>query len=899
MSWLGRLFRRESLERELEQELRFHVETRAAELRRSGMSEQDARRRALAEFGGVEPIKELARDARGTQWVSDIGQDVRYALRMLRANKAFSAAAVISLAIGIGANAAVFRVINSIVLRPLDVPRPNELFSIESSLAKTSRFSGPAYRRLADAGSGAELAAMTPPTDLQVLATDTSELTMSQLVSGTWFQAIGLAPSAGRLLAADDETGAEPVAVISDRLWTTKFGRSASAVGATIRVNNTACRVVGVAAPGFSGVYVGQPVDVWLPLGAQFAVHYRSNAAVDDADDEKPWLPQDGVAWLAVLGRRPASVSAAALGSALGVRYAQIAQDRAAAVSNVARRARLAGDTLTITPIPRGVSSLRTRMTPMLSVLMGMVGLVLLVACANLANLLLARGAARSREFSLRLSIGARRSRLVRQLLTESLTLAVIGGAVGLLLAWWGGVALLRMLTSASTAPTLALPIDWRVAGFGAAITLVTGVAFGLLPALRLSRPALVDAMKSGGRVVNSGRGGRVPIVKVLVAVQVAVSMLLLVGSLVFFQTFRNLMNIDAGYDRDSVVTARFDTRLAGYSEAQLPGVYARLIDAASRVPGVVSATLGRVGPATGSASTSGIQIPGVTSSDGAYFEVNEDQVGAGYIRTLGMRLLAGRDFDERDTDTSAKVAIINETMAKKWFEGTNPVGRTFNYGPDSDAVTIVGVVADARSAGLRQSVPPYAYYPLSQTPYAFVRNLYVRVAPGQVNGVIAELRRAVSAAAPEMAIREVVSLGELTERSIGNERLVSTLAAAFGVLGVLVAGLGLYGTIAYSVARRVNEIGVRLALGAAPGGVRWMVLRETIGLTLVGAAGGVLLTLPLAKAAESLVYGLSPRDPVTLAVSAGLVTIIGLIAGAVPAWRASRVNPTSALRAD
>lgn len=895
MSWFSRVFHRERLERELDKELQFHIEARTQELVRAGGSPIDSRRRALAEFGGVEPIKEQARDARGTRWISDIGQDVRYALRMLRANKGFAIAAVLSLALGIGANAAVFRVINDLLLRPLDVPKPSQLFILESSQFGGSLFSHPAYLKLVKAAPSATLGVMTRPGSMQVTINGSAELVSAQLVSASWFDMVQLPAETGRLFSAAEEAAAAPVVVISDAYCAKQFGRRADAINTVILVNNSPRTIIGVLPAGFTGVYVGSPTQIWMLVTAQHDVHYASNASNSNSDDTKPWVPQDGISWLAVMGRA-ADSGAAVIPAALSASYAQIVADRAKDIQRPERRAIALSDHLLVLPGARGTSDSRKQATPALTVLMGMVGLVLVVACANLANLLLARGAARSREFALRLSIGARRGRLVRQLLTESFTLSAIGGTVGLITAWWGSNWLVRVMAQGRTPPALS-PADWRIIAFGVGLTLVTGLGFGLLPALRLSRPELVDAMKSGGRVVGAGRRGKLPLVKALVAVQVAVSLLLLAGAMLFFQTFRNYVRVDAGFDRERVVTARFDTRLAGYTPAELPGVYARLLAEAAKIPGARSVSIGKVGPATGSATSSSVMFQGYAAAPTEDVVINEEFVGPAYLSTLGMRLIAGRDFAASDVAGGRKVAIINETAAKRFFANRNPIGMGFGY-DDISETEIIGVIRDARASGLRLAVPPMAYYAIAQVPTEYARNLYVR-ADGAVEPVSAALREAVHRAAPGLAVREVMTLGELSERTIAAERLVSDLTALFGLLGVLVASLGLYGTIAYSVARRTNEIGVRLALGASPSGVRWMVLKETLSLVAAGVVAGVILMLPLSQLLSSVLYGLSGRDPRTLALSSVVVLLVGLVAGAVPAWRASRVNPTAALRAD
>lgn len=899
LRWFWRLMRGPRLERELDRELRFHVDSRIDALQREGHSPTEARRLALAEFGGLEPIKEAARDARGTRWVGDFWQDLRYTRRVLWSAKGFTLAAVVSLGVGLGANAAVFRVMDSLMFRPLDVPAPEELVVIESSRAEESRFSFPAVTQLQDAMPDAALAAFTPVLRMQLDVTGVAQLTTTQLVSGTWFPLIGIDPQAGRLLEPSDTAGSgeAPVAVISDRLWNRQFGRNRTAVGSTINVNGVSCTVVGVTPAGFVGMTVETPVDVWLPLNLQHEVRHQSNASFDDADSEAPWMPQDGVAWLRVVARVPPAIEHDLAGQAWEVRYQQILQSRYADMDNEGRRTQLLDDHILVKDGGLGISDLRSRLSPALRVLMGMSAMVLLVACANLANLLLARGAVRRREFSLRLAVGARRGRLIRQLLTESLALAALGGMLGTAIAIWGAQALLRVVSSTSTPVPLHLPVDWRLLGLGIGMTMLTGLAFGVIPALRLSRAADVDALKTGGRVAGATTRRRFPLVRGLVAAQVALSLLLLVGAALFLQTFENLLRLDPGFDRESVISARFDTRLAGFEQEQLPALYERLVTEARRIPGVRTATVAVVGPATGAARISGVDVEGYEPPPDEGPSVYEDFVGDDYFETLGIQLLEGRVFDSRDRADGQPVAIINASMAKKYFGDTSPIGRGFGYGVPRQ-FEIIGVVADAKVNGQRDTVPAFAYYPLAQQPGEYAKNLYVRV-DSHPDAVLPQLARAVQVAAPGLAIREVVTLDELSERTVATEHMLARLSVVFGLIGTAVAVLGLYGTIAYSVARRTNEIGVRLALGASPAGVRRMVLRETAVLVGIGLAMGVILVVPLGRLAQNLLYGLGASDPRTILSVAAVVLAFGLLAGALPAWRAARVNPTAALRAD
>lgn len=897
--WLRRVWSTQRLDGELDKELRFHVDARTDDLIRDGYAPDEARRLALAEFGGFEPIREASRDARGTRWLSDIWQDLRYASRVMWSHKVFTAAAVLSLGVGLGANAAVFRVMDSLMFRPLPVPQADELFYLESTTAQESRVSHPAYLRLAAAAPHTTLAVATPITTMQVEVKGVAQLTSAQLVSGNWFDMLGVKPAAGRLLTPEDDRtdGREAVAVISDRMWTRSFARDPGIVGSTLMVNGAAMTVVGITPPGFGGVMVGSPVGLWVPVTAQPLVRHRSNVSNENADGDAPWVPQDGMSWLMTFGRLPSSADRDATMRAFADRYRQILDDRYASIQDPARKAELVSDRLLMKDGSQGLSSWRERLGPALQVLLGMSGLVLIVACANLANLLLVRGIARHREFALRLAIGARRGRLIRQLLVESLLLAFLGGALGLVVALWGSQLLLRVVSSTSTPVPLDLPIDWRVLGVGLTLSVLTGLVFGIVPALRLSRPEVGDALKLGARVISGTRRRTpFPVAKVLVAAQVALSFVLIVAAALFSQSFGKLVALDAGYDRESVISARFDTRLARFEPEQLPGLYDRLVTEVSAVPGVHSAALGVVGPATGSIQSSSIVIDGQPTSGSGQPVVDEEWMSVGYISTLGMRLVAGRDVDSRDHADGQRVAIVNEAFVRRNLSTVDPIGRQFSYGGDAPPITIIGVVADVRARGQREDVRPTVYYPLRQYPLAYVRNLYVRT-DTRADAMVSPITQAIQRAAPGLALREVVTLAQLSERTVATERMVSRLAAAFGALGVTVAVLGLYGAIAYSVARRTNEIGVRLALGAAPGSVSWLVIRETLVVVAAGVVAGVALVFPAGALAESLLFGLTVSDSRTLIVVSLCVALTGTAVGAIPAWRASRVNPLVALR--
>jgi predicted permease len=901
MNAFMRWFRRGTLERQLDTELAFHVDQETARLVDEGVAPVEARRRALARFGGVEPIKEQARDARGGRWLEALGQDVRYSIRMMRRSPGFTFAAVASLAIGIGANAALFSVADALVLRTLPVDRPDEL----SLLARAGysspnyRFSGPLYRRFVEAAPEAGLAAMHSAVRVQIRLDGAAELAVGQLVTGNWFDVLGVrAAQRGRLLTPADTTalGAAPVVVLSHAFWTQRFAASPAIVGSQIAVNGVALQIVGVAPRSFAGLTVGQRVDMWMPVTMQHELHDESDASIDDGDKSMPWLPQDGIAWLSVVMRAPDTAPRAALLARLDEVRRQAREQRVADVTDPDQRAFLRRERLEFVDASRGArGGLRDAFSAPLGVLMTTVAIVLLIGCANLASLLLARGTARGREIALRLALGANRGRIARQLLTESLTLAGLGGLAGLAVAAWGSHALLALASSTSTPIPLDVGLDARVLVFTLAVSLLTGVLFGVMPSIRLSGGRLADSMRAGARLAGDDAGGRLPWGRLLVAAQVALSLLLLVGAVLFLRTFRNLASADAGIDRSHIVSARFDPRLANVPQQAMPALHARLLDHASSLPGVRAAALALAGPLTGAARTSSFVIDGEAPRTGDAADAREDYITPQYFEVMGMRLLKGRAIRTDDVDPARPVAVVSEAFVRKFIGSRDPIGRWVGY-DDPPTIEIVGVVADAHVDGIRTAVPPILYHALAQRPDEIVRNLYVRT-DGDPAALKAALQRAVTAAEPGLAVREVVTLDELADRSIARERLVARLTAGFGLVAVFVACVGLYGTVSYSVARRTRELGVRVALGAAPGQVRWLVLRDTLRMVFFGSVAGIAAVLGLMGSLQTLVFGLSPRDPWTIAAATAGLTAMGLLAGLLPAWRASRVDPLTAIR--
>jgi predicted permease len=902
VGFLRRLVSGRRLDAELDRELRFHVEEETRRLSRE-FAPEEARRRALAAFGGFDPMREATRDARGVGWLEDFGKDLTLAARMIRRNPGFAATAILSVALGVGANAAIFSVTDALLRRPLPITRPEELhfLSLTADGQPAARFSGPAFQHLQAAVPEARLVAMTEPNRVQATLDNTARLIQGQLVTGNWFSMLGVGASVGRVLTPDDDrhaaSGAE-VVVLSHAFWDRTFGRNPAVVGTPLIINGEHLTIVGVADEAFTGLGVGETVDVWLPVSLQHQIRYRSNADINGGDRSQPWFSQTGISWLELAVRIPSATAASVTSRLLAVTRAEVERAAAEEKDAIAR-----ADILRMQPLlvagATGQSSLRDRFSRSLVVLAVTVALVMLIACANLASLLLARSSARAREFALRASIGARRGRLVRQMLTESLLLASVGGVLGLAVAWWGAHALLRLASSTSTPIPLAIVLDWRVVAFALAASVGTGLLFGLGPAVRLSRTDVRDALRPGTRVVGSHSASPWSLGRLLVIGQVALSLALLIGALLFVRTFDNLLSSDLGFDRSAVLGARFDATLANVPTTEWPAMRQRLTEAAQAVPGVTSVALALNGPLSNGVRTSNIQVEGQPALPARESEIREEYITPGYFTTIGTTRLAGRDFTGADDDHHPLVAVISEAMAKRFFGGENPIGKRFGY--DAKATTeIVGVVRDALMDGANEHAPVAAFYPLAQYPTESVRHVYVRTESGAVAATVpAALRAAIQRAEPRLAVSDVATLEELSRRGLSNSRMVSQLTTAFGLVAVLVACLGLYGTLSYAVSRRTKELGVRLALGSAPLAVCWIVLRDALWLVAIGCAAGLAVAWLGLKSITSLLWGLSPRDPATFGLATAAFLLVAGVAAAIPAIRASRVDPLTALRTE
>ncbi len=864
-----------------------------------------------------------------------LGKDLRFAVRMLGKSRAVTAVAVLSLALGLGGVTALFSLIDVVMLRRLPVADPGRLVSFQlDGGPNQDRFSYPMVRYAREHGRAlASLIAFTRETLLAVrvagaapegaeqaasadgglapggaggpggpVGESASESATGQLVSGNFFAALGVRPAFGRLLGPEDERveGGHPVAVLSHGYWRRRFASQPSVLGRVVTLNGAPFTVVGVAPPGFFGVLVGSAPDLFLPLMMQREIRYRNNASIyAQVDLDRPWVAEPHISFLHLIGRLRPGVPPAQARAEMDLLFHQLTAGAFAGADDRETRDELLKTRVQVLPAERGVSRLRGAFGQPLLILMGAAALVLLIACANIANLLLARAAGRRREMAVRMSIGAPRGRLVRQLLTESVLLAAAGGACGLLVAFWGRRLLLGM--AAIDPSTLALDggLDLRMLGFSAAATLCTAVLFGVVPALQATRLAIGEHLKAGGRTLQGDGAGRsrLPLGKLLVIGQVGLSLLLLIGAGLFLRSLGNLGQLQTGFRRDHLLLARINPRLLGLSDPQLIGLYDRLLDRAAALPGVRSASLSLFPLVGGSARTSSAQVPGYTPRRNESMEVQVMLVTPGYFDTVGMQLVEGRGIEPRDRAGSAAVAVINQAMARRFFPGGPAVGRRFGFGRRADETLIVGVVRDARINSLREPAPPAAFEPVAQQVDALT-DLEVRTA-GDPAAVAPALRRAIHEVEPNLLITAIVPLAEQIDRSLGTDAAVARLTAIFGLLALTLAGIGLYGVMAYGVTRRTNEIGLRMALGAHRATVLGLVLREAMALTAIGIAIGLPAALAAAPLAKSQLFGLTAADPPTLGLSTFIMILVAAITGLLPAQRAASVDPMVALRAE
>jgi len=912
---------------ELDEEIRAHIEMSAREREDRGATADEARAAARREFGNVGLVKETTRDVWGWTWAERTWQDVRYGLRMMRRNPGFTAVAVLTLALGIGANTAIFSLIDALFLRSLPVRDPQELVLLKWSAHKQPNFyssanfgdcqqlsprdymtacsfSHPFFDELhSQSGIFSSVAASGGTLQLDLSGSGPASIMRGLIVSGNYFDTLGVRPAIGRMIEPSDENpSAAPVAVLGYGYWQRVFGGSIAVVGKTVDLNGVPTTIVGVAEHRFAALTPGSDPDAWLPLSLRPRLSIRWNSKAEGAGSIylliigrlKPWVPR---------GEAQAAVSLLFRNEMIHGAQPMSEEADAPAVS--------------LFPVQNGLNGgARGKYSTPLFVLMLAVGIVLLIACANVAGLLLARSATRQKEMAVRLALGAGRRRIVRQLLTESLLLSLFGAALGILFATWGAHIILALLATGSTRPLgFDASLDTRVLLFTAGIALLTGIIFGLAPAMRGTRVDLTPALKDGGNSSGGARRARkrwFNIGNSLVVGQIALAMIVLVGAGLLVRTLQNLRNVDPGFDIRNVLNFNINPTLIGYKGARVDALYRNLQDRLAAIPGVTSVSYSSGTLLSGGLMATAFHLAGAPAKS----DVNSDilPVGPNFFTTMKFSLLRGRDFSPADVvSASASAAaeaaaspappapaavIVNQTFARRYFGGVDPLGQRFGnsaaWGQNDNGpgYVVIGVVRDAKYDSLRSEISPTAYVPASGGGASF--EMRTAVDP---TSIIPAVQSVVNQIDSSLPIFGVMTESQSVDQLLFQERLIARLSSFFGILALILACIGLYGLLSYEVSRRTREIGIRMALGAGQRDVLRMVVEEGLELTIAGAVFGVAAALAVTRYLGSILYGVHPGDPVTLIVAAAILMIVALAACWIPARRAARVDPMVALR--
>ena len=838
--------------------------------------------------------------------IEELRQDLVYGVRILAKSPGFTAVAALSLALGIGANTAIFSLIDTVLLKMLPVRDPQQLValtdpdssgvSIGTSTGERGLLSNREFEGLRDrTQSFSGMFASQSELDRYNASVDgkSPEDIRTRLVSGAYFNVLGATAFVGRTFTAADERGpgSAPYAVISYEFWQRRFGGSLSALDSRIRIGKADLNIIGVAQPHFLGENVGAAPEIWIPLDMQPQIMPGRMWLEDD-----PARIAEKVMWLHVIGRLKPGVSRRQAQANVDVVFKQVVAEEFSKLSR--SQPDILKQNLKLHDAGAGVSSLRRDFADPLYVLMAVVGLVLVIACANVATLLLARATARQKEMGVRLALGAGRGRIIRQFLTESLLLASAGGLLGALFAIYG-VRLLIGLVHSSGPMMLEVRPDLRVLCFTTGVSLLTGLVFGLAPAWRSSRVNVSGTLKEAGRGLT-GSSSKIGAGKILVVAQIALSVMLLIGAGWFVRTLRNLENVDLGYARDKLVLVRLDFLSAGYAGPRLPLAYEEVRDRLARIPGVRAVTYSENGLFSGTESGDRISVEGYKPQKPQDASARFDQVGPNYFGAVGIPMLLGRDIGPQDVDSGEPVCVVNETFAKFYFGAQSPIGKhvTDEFPDTRKTFVIAGVARDARDHSLRRETFRRFYLSARQKLGDFPPGLNFEIRTyGDPAPVIEEVRKQILAFNPALPIESNKTLVSMLDDNLRQERIIAQLSAVFGGLALLLASIGLYGVLSYAVAQRTNEIGIRMALGAQRGTVIRMVLRETVVLILIGLAAGMPASLACARLVQSKLFGLKAADPVTLGAALGLMLAVAIASGYLPARWASQVDPLIALR--
>jgi predicted permease len=885
--WWSAATRRTRFEDEMRAEIEFHLQARIDDLVAAGRPRAEAERQARMEFGTADAIKDDCRQSRGLAFLDTTIQDLRYAWRMMRKTPGFTAAAIMSLALGIGANTAIFTLVEAVMLRTMPIADPDRLFYFAHGSADNPGTSS-------NYGLFEQYAALTGVFDgvtayntnaFKVTTPDGIESIDGLWVSGNFHAVAGVPIALGRGFAAerDRDIGASMIAVISDHYWARRFNRSSNVLGHPLVVNGHTVTIVGVTAPEFSGLQPGTRPDVTLPLSVRVL-------------DDKDFLDmRDTWTSLSILGRLKPDVSEAQATAAADVALQQFM----AREENqwIVKRWPGAFTAARLMPAAKGSRSLRQRYETPLTVLMSLVGLILLIAATNVANLLLVRGEARAKEVAIRLCVGGGRLRLIRQFLTESLLLAIVSALLGFVLAQWGTQAIMAFFESLEQPIFLDVSPNLRVLSFTTAIALATALLFGLTPALNSTRVELTPALKDGGGNSGSARR-RWTVGYTLVVTQVALGVVVIAVAGLLARSLYNLKTLDAGFDGDHVLVFTLDSYGTALHEDRRAALYAELLARLHKLPGAIRVAASRSVPIHTSGNARLLDLPGPpdTSFERSAFT---NAITPGYFDAFGIRLLRGRDFNDYDTSASPRVAMISTTMARLYFGDRDPLGETIGFQSEKDKrLTVVGVVEDTHQMNLRENAPAIVYTPMAQETPQFWINFAIRTAQ-EPAALSAAAVAAARSASKHVVIRYVRTMEQQVNASLVRERLLASFSAGFAVLALILAAVGLYGVMSYNVTRRRREIGIRMALGARRGSVLIEVLRQTVVVSMIGIAIGVIAVLLTTQYMTTLLFGLSERDPATLAAVAMVLLLTASVAGFFPAHRAATIDPVRAIKTE
>lgn len=894
------LFHRGRFQRELDEEMRLHLDLRRQQQISAGLDPDAASHAAHKRFGNPTLLREKSSSAWGWDWIAGFLQDAGYGLRSMLRTPAVTIVALVSLALGIGANTAIFSFIDAILIRSLPVKEPQQLVKlgtddwdgITDSFACPELYSYPFYRQFQSKNDvfSSTAAMFSMVNDVHGFVDDRqqSEMIHVQTVSGTYFQMLGVGAQIGRIIneADDAAEGDHPVLVLSDGFWKRNFGADPAILNHKIKLGTTVFDIVGVAPPEFFGTKVGEIPDAWAPLSMSGIIPpnwggYKKNFAES----------------LYILGRLKPGVTAGQAEANVNVLFPQILRSFPDAKLTQSNLDRLAHTRVQLEGIQRGVANLRREASKPLFILMVIVALVLLIASANIANLLMARSTARARELAIRQALGARRSRIVRQLLTESLILALAGGALGIGFATVAKRVLLRMLSDGPDITPLDVSLNLHLLAFSLAVTLGTALLFGTFPALRATRLQLTESLKS-----NRGPSfaARTPLAKFLVVSQVALSLLLMVGACLFLRTLVNLSNVDPGFNKQSVLRLDIDSDILGYKDddPRRNAIFRAIEDRVSALPGVKADSFSAFTFHEGSWNSS-IHVAGMPIDRDV--NVQHNIIGNGYFNVMQIPLLAGRNFGPQDTKTSQQVVIISENMARKLFPSGSPViGHTYSLGTDDgidtpEQVEVIGIARDVKAGNLKKPAGYVDYMPYMQREWGF-GDFEVRYT-GDFAAISNEVQAAIHSVDPRLPIMDIKTLEQQVARSYTSQTTIAELSAFFALVAVFLSCIGLYGLMSYLVGRRTGEIGIRMALGADRARVGWQVMREIGVLVLAGLVIGLPVTIGCIRLVHAMLFGLSGNDPLSLAAGIVLLAIAGLASGYLPARRAATINPVVALR--